>query len=68
MKRKIAESRKSRSKSAEKSDGKLAFKPAALVKCDTFQKDKEIYGEDAGKISELVDEATEVFNCFLINS
>jgi hypothetical protein len=58
-----------RSKSANEDEGvpKPSFKPAALKKNETFQKDKEIYGEDANKIRDLVEKATEVFNLFILS-
>ncbi len=43
-----------------KDSGGNAFKPASLVKNDNFQKDKEAYGEDQGKLKQLINEALEV--------
>jgi len=39
--------------------GNFAFRPASLMKNNTFQKDMDVYGEEEKKVKKLIEEATE---------
>jgi hypothetical protein len=76
MKTKFAEeeeNKRKRSKSAKgggegeaPAEFKRAFKPAALKKCEPFQKDGDLYGEDEKKVKGLLEDAIEVIKLFNI--
>lgn len=52
---------KPRSKSAKEGrEFKMAFRPAALMKNGTFQKDSDIYGEDPIKLKKILENASQV--------
>lgn len=63
-KAKMAEEDKPKRSKSAKSDGEgtfqRPFKPPAIMKCEPFQKDHDIYGEDEKKLKVLVEEAVEL--------